>query len=94
MHSMYNSIPIEHGKIKTRTITHRYQYILDPDFFKIPCLRMEYAMTRKLSYLDDLLILTITSFKYHLLKLEIDLARLSIADMRINTSKSNSFQNK
>jgi hypothetical protein len=45
---------------------------------------MEYVKT----YLDDLLILTNSSFKDHLLKLEMVLARLSTAGMRVNISKS------
>jgi hypothetical protein len=50
---------------------------------------MEYVQT----YLDDLLILTNTnsSFKDHLLKLEMVLARLSTAGMRANISKSKFF---
>jgi hypothetical protein len=48
---------------------------------------MEYVKT----YLDDLLILTNSSFKYHLFKLEIALARLSTAGMRVNISKSRLF---
>jgi hypothetical protein len=35
-------------------------------------------------YLDDLLILTNSSFKYNLFKLEMVLARLSTAGMRVN----------
>jgi hypothetical protein len=48
---------------------------------------MEYVKT---NYLDDLLILTKTSstFKDHLIKLEMVLARLSIAGMRVNISIS------
>jgi hypothetical protein len=51
----------------------------------------EYAKT--VSYLDDLLILAnrINSFKYHLLKLEMVLARLSTAGMRVKISKSRFF---
>jgi hypothetical protein len=45
-------------------------------------------MLRVTCYLDDLLILTNNSFKYHLLKLEMVLARLSTAGMRVNISKS------
>jgi hypothetical protein len=45
---------------------------------------MEYVKT----YLDDLLILTNNSFKDHLLKLEMVLARLSTTGMRVNISKS------
>jgi hypothetical protein len=48
---------------------------------------MEYVKT----YLDDLLILTKSSFKDHLLKLEMVLARLSKAGMRVNISKSKFF---
>jgi hypothetical protein len=48
-------------------------------------------MLRLIFYLDDLLILTINSFKDHLLKLEMVLARLSTAGMRVNTSKSMLF---
>jgi hypothetical protein len=50
---------------------------------------MEYVKT----YLDDLLILTNTNnrFKHHLLKLEMVLARLSTADMKVNISKSKFF---
>jgi len=39
------------------------------------------------AYLDDLLILTNKGFKDHLTKLEIVLARLSTAGMRVNASK-------
>jgi hypothetical protein len=50
---------------------------------------MEYVKT----YLDDLLILTTrnNSFKDHLLKLEMVLARLSTAGMRVNISISKFF---
>jgi hypothetical protein len=48
---------------------------------------MEYVKT----YLDDLLILTNSGFKDHLLKLEMVLARLSSAGMRVNISKSKFF---
>jgi hypothetical protein len=48
---------------------------------------MEYVKT----YLDDLLTLKNNSFKDHLLKLEMVLARLSTAEMRVNTSKSKFF---
>jgi hypothetical protein len=42
-------------------------------------------------YLDDLLILTNNSFKDHLHKLEMVLAQLSTAGMRVNISKSKFF---
>jgi hypothetical protein len=48
---------------------------------------MEYVKT----YLDDLLLLTNSSFKDHLLKLEMVLARLSTDIMRVNISKSKLF---
>jgi hypothetical protein len=50
-------------------------------------------MLTQTCYLDDLLILTNRkrSFKDHLLKLEMVLARLSTAGMRVNISKSKFF---
>jgi hypothetical protein len=51
-------------------------------------------MLRKLFFLDDLLILTYNSFIDHLLKLEMVLARLSSAGMRVNISKSKFFAEK
>jgi hypothetical protein len=48
-------------------------------------------MLRQPSYLDDLLILTNSSFKDHLLKLEMVLARLLTAGMRVKISKSKFF---
>jgi gamma-glutamyl:cysteine ligase YbdK (ATP-grasp superfamily) len=48
---------------------------------------MEYVKT----YLDDLLILTNSIFKDHLLKLEMVLTRFSTAVMRVNISKSKFF---
>jgi hypothetical protein len=48
-------------------------------------------MSRQPSYLDDLLILANISFKDHLLELEMVLARLSTAGMRVNISKSKFF---
>jgi hypothetical protein len=41
--------------------------------------------------LDDLIILTNRSFRDHLLKLEMVLARLSTAGIRLNMSKSKFF---
>jgi hypothetical protein len=68
-----------HKKIQIQTLTHGYQDCLVPDVFQNIMSKfvqdMEYVKT--LSYLDDLLILTKSSFKDHLLKLEIVLARLS-----------------
>jgi hypothetical protein len=43
------------------------------------------------TYLDDLSILTNSSLKYHLLKLEMILSILSAVGMRVNISKSKFF---
>jgi hypothetical protein len=89
---MYNSIPM--GKIQIQTLTHGYQDWQDPDVFQNVMSKnvqdMEYVKT--INYLDDLLILTNrnNSFKDHLLKLEVVLARLSTAGMRVNDSISKS----
>jgi Reverse transcriptase (RNA-dependent DNA polymerase) len=48
---------------------------------------LEYVKT----YLDDLLILTNSSFADHLTKLEMVLGRLSTAGTRVNASKSKLF---
>jgi hypothetical protein len=48
-------------------------------------------MLRPACNLDDVLILTNSSFKEHILKLEMVLARLSTAGMRVNISKSKFF---
>jgi hypothetical protein len=89
--AMYHCIPMADGKIQIQTLTHEYQDWLDPDVFQNdmskPVQDMEYVKT----YLDDLLILTNISFKDHLLKLEMVLARLSTAGMRVNISKSKFF---
>jgi hypothetical protein len=73
-------------KIQIQTLTHGYQYCLDPDIFQNFMSKlvqdMEYVKT--MHYLDDLLTLTNSSFKEHLFKLEMVLARLSTADMRVN----------
>jgi hypothetical protein len=62
-------------------------------FFKTSCLSLSKVRNtlRLIFYLDDLLILTNSSFKDHLLKLEMVLARLSTAVMRLNISKSKFF---
>jgi hypothetical protein len=62
-------------------------------FFKMSCLSLFKIrnMSRQPCYLDYLLILTNSSFKDHLLKLEMVLARLSAAGIRVNISKSKFF---
>jgi hypothetical protein len=51
-------------------------------------------LLRQTFYLDDLMILTTTNsnFNYHLLKLEMVIARLSTAGMRVNISNSKFFE--
>jgi hypothetical protein len=86
---MYHCIPMAYGKIKIRTLTHRYQDCLYlPDAFQNVISKLVQDMEYVKTYLDDLLILTNNSFKDHLLKLEMVLARLSTNGMRVNTSKS------
>jgi hypothetical protein len=64
-----------------------------PDFFKTSCLSLSkiWNMLRQTCYLDYLLILANGSFKDHLLKLEMVLARLSTTAMRVNISNSKFF---
>jgi hypothetical protein len=57
-------------------------------FFQIDMSKFTQGMEYIKTYLDDLLILTKNNFKDHLLKVEMVLARLSTAGMRINASKS------
>jgi hypothetical protein len=83
---MYHCIPMAHGKIQIPMHTHGYQDCLVPDVFQNVISKlvqgMEYVKT--MHYLDDLLMLTNNSFKEHLLKLEMVLARLSTAGMRVS----------
>jgi hypothetical protein len=62
-----------------------------PDVFQNVMSKLVQDMEYVKTYLDDLLILTNNSFKDHLLKLEMFLARLSTAGMRVNISKSRFF---
>jgi hypothetical protein len=66
---------------------------LVPDIFKTSCqsLSKKWNMLRQPKFLDDLLILISISFKDNLLKLEMVLARLSTAGMRVNISRSKFF---
>jgi hypothetical protein len=61
--------------------------------FKISCLRLSkiWNMLRQPYYLDDLLILTNSSFKDYLLKFKMVLERLLMAGMGVNISKSKFF---
>jgi hypothetical protein len=62
-----------------------------PDVFQNVMSKLVQDMEYVKTYLDDLLILTNSSIKDHLLKLEMVLARLSTAGMRVNISKSKFF---
>jgi hypothetical protein len=66
---------------------------ISPDVFQNVMSKLVQDMEYVKTYLDDLLILTNrdNSFKDHLLKLEMVLARLSTARMRVNISKSKFF---
>jgi hypothetical protein len=90
---MYHCIPMAHGKIQIQTLTHPWVSRLSKMFFKTSCLSLSkiWNMLRLTFYLDDLLILTNSSFKDYLLKLEMVLARLSTTGMRVNISKYKFF---
>jgi hypothetical protein len=62
-----------------------------PDVFQNVMSKLVQDMEYVKTYLDDLLILTNSSFKDHLLKLEMVLARVSTSGMRVNISKSKFF---
>jgi hypothetical protein len=82
---MCHCIPMVHEKIQIQvqiliqTLTHGYQNSHDPDIFQNVMVKLVQGMEYIKTYLDDLLILTNrdNSFKYHLLKLEMVLTRLS-----------------
>jgi hypothetical protein len=82
---------MEWEKIQTQTLTYGYQDCLDPDVFQDIMSKLVQDMEYVKTYLNDLLILINSSFKDHLLKLEMVLARLSTAVMRVNISKSKFF---
>jgi RNase H-like domain found in reverse transcriptase/Reverse transcriptase (RNA-dependent DNA polymerase) len=62
-----------------------------PDVFQNVMSKLTQDLEYVKTYLDDLLILTNSSFADHLTKLEMILARLSTAGMRVNASKSKFF---
>jgi hypothetical protein len=84
-----------HGKYKYKRLPMGIKIAWFLMFFKISCLSLSkiWNMLRLTCYLDDFLILRNrnNSFKDHLLKLEMVLARLSTAGMRVNISKSKFF---
>jgi hypothetical protein len=88
---MYHCIPMEKIQIQIQTLTHGYQDCLVSDVFQNVMSKLVQDMEYFMTYLDDWLFLTNSSFKDHLLKLETVLARLSTAGMRVNISKSKFF---
>jgi hypothetical protein len=68
---------MEHEKIQRQNLTHGYQDCLFPDVFQNVMSKLVQDMEYAKIYLDDLLKLTNGSFKDHLLKFKIVLARLS-----------------
>jgi Reverse transcriptase (RNA-dependent DNA polymerase) len=62
-----------------------------PDVFQNVMSKLTQDLDYVKTYLDDLLILTNSSFADHLTKLEMVLARLSTTGMRVNASKSTFF---
>ena len=62
-----------------------------PDVFQNVMSKLTQDMECVKTYLDDFLISTNKTFKDHLFELELVLARLSIAGMRVNASKSKFF---
>jgi hypothetical protein len=79
------------GKIQIKMLTNGYQDCLDADNFQNVMSKLVQDMEYVKTYLDDLLILTNSSFKDHLLKLEMVLARFSTAGTRLKISKSKFF---
>jgi hypothetical protein len=64
-------------------LIHGYQYCLIPDFFQNIMSTLVQGMNhvKAIYYLDNLLILTSSSFKDHLLKLEMVLDRFSTNEL-------------
>jgi hypothetical protein len=65
-----------HGKIQIQALTHEYHDCLVPDVFQNVMSKLVQGMEYFKTYFDVLLILTNSSFKDHLLKLQMVLARL------------------
>jgi hypothetical protein len=72
-----------HRKIQIQTLTYGYQDCLVPDVIQNVIINLVQHMEYVKTYLDDLLILTNSSFKYHLLKLEMVLATLSTSEVLV-----------
>jgi hypothetical protein len=80
--------PWHMGKYKYKRLPMGIKIALVPDVFQNVMSKFVQGMEYVKTYLDDLLILTNRNnrFKDHLLKLEMVLARLSTAGMRVNVS--------
>jgi hypothetical protein len=82
---MYNRNCIPMGKIQIQKLINGYQDCLVPDVFQNVMSKlfqnMEYV--KEMYVFDDLLILTNSSFKEHLLTLEMVLARLSTNELLV-----------
>jgi hypothetical protein len=80
-------------KIQIQALTHGYQDLLVSLVFQNVMSKLAQDMEFVKTYLDNFFILTNrnNSFKDHLNKLEMVLARLSTAGMRVNISKSKFF---
>jgi hypothetical protein len=72
-----------HRKLQIQTLIHGYQDSLIPDVFQNFMSKLIQDMEYFKTYLDDLLILTNSSFKDHLLKLEMFLTRLSTDELLV-----------
>jgi hypothetical protein len=79
------------GKIPIQTLTHGYHDCLVPDVFQNVMSKLFQDMEYVKTYLDDLIILTNSRFKDNGFDLEMVLARLSTAGIRVNISKSKFF---
>jgi hypothetical protein len=88
---MYHCIPM--GRYKYKSLPMGIKIARFLMFFKTSCLSLSkiWNTLRQAWYLDDLLILTNSSFKDRFIILETVLARLSTAGMRVNISKSRAF---
>jgi hypothetical protein len=94
--TVYNCISMSHGKIQIQTYTHEYQDCLDPDVFQkvVSNLVQDMEYVRLNSYPVYLLILTNSSIKDHLLKLEMVLARLSTSEFLVSEWQYPIFKSK
>jgi hypothetical protein len=90
---MYHCTPMADGKYKYKRLPMGIKIAWFLMFFKTSCQSLSKIsnMLKQPYYLDDLLILTNSIFKYHRLKLEMVLARLSTTGMGEIISKPKFF---